>query len=292
MATGYKDYYKILGVKRDADAETIQKQFRKLARQYHPDVNPGDKAAEERFKEISEAYDVLGNPDKRHKYDGLGGRGGFESVYGAGGNSGGANPFGNFGPFAEMIDQLFRQSGGGGSPASGGRRGADREADVQITLQEAASGTTRMLVGDGYDVQVKIPPGVDTGSRVRIAGQGGRSAGDVGDLYINVQVHPDPRFERRGDDLYTDVDVSLYVALLGGKVNVPTLDGAATLNIPAETANGQLIRLKDRGVPNLKDKGRVGSLYARVRVILPQKLTAEEKRLFEELRKKRDFGTS
>ncbi|HRE48195.1 MAG TPA: J domain-containing protein [Aggregatilineales bacterium] len=289
----YKDYYSILGVKKDADAETIRKAFRNLARQHHPDVNPGDAAAEAKFKEISEAYEVLSDPEKRKKYDQLGSD---WARYGAAGN-GSPNSYTytgdlgemfrgfNNGGFSDFFEQMFgRNAGAGGGSAP--QRGRDIETPVTITLEEAARGAARMLVAEGREVQVKIPAGVDTGSRVRISGQGqpARAGGSAGDMYLVIEVIPHERFEREGDNLYTDVEIPLYTAILGGKADVSTLDGVVQIAIPEGTQNGRLIRLKGRGMPNMRQKDVRGDLFARVRVILPSGLTAEERRLFEDLR--------
>lgn len=285
----YKDYYKVLGVKRDADAEEIRKAFRKLARQYHPDANPDDKAAEARFKEISEAYEVLNDPEKRRKYDQLGADWArYQNTGGPSPNMGGFNYQGNLndlfgsGGFSDFFEQFFGRSTGN---TAGPRKGRDVESPVQITLEEAARGTSRMLVTEGHEVQVKIPAGVDTGSRVRITGQGqpGRGGGASGDMYLVIEVMPHAHFERQGDDLFTNVEIPLYTAILGGKVDVQTLDNVVQIAIPECTQNGKLIRLKGRGMPHLKAKDKHGDLFVRVKVILPTHLNDEERHLFEQL---------
>jgi curved DNA-binding protein len=311
----YKDYYKILGVSKNARSDEIKKVYRKLARQYHPDLHPGDKAAEEKFKEINEAYEVLSDPEKRQKYDQFGSQwqqftrsggrpqdfdwsqwtarpGGqtytrtvtpeeFEQMFGSG-----------FGGFSDFFEALFgglgRQPGAGYQPR-GARavRGQDIEHTVQITLEEALHGTTRALEWeDGKRIEAKIPPGVKTGSRVRLSGQGaaGSGGGPAGDLYLKIEVLPHPKFTREGDDLKTTVPVDLYTAILGGSIQVPALDRTVELTIPPETANGKVFRLRNLGMPKLKNPQERGNLYVTVQVQLPRNLSQQERELFEKLR--------
>jgi curved DNA-binding protein len=300
----YKDYYKILGVDRGAEEKEIKKAYRKLARQHHPDVNPGDKAAEERFKDINEAYEVLSDPEKRRKYDQLGsswqqwqrtGRdpGGFDwSQWFSGAQPGGVRVeyrdlgdlgdlFGS-GGFSDFFQSIF---GGMGAPRARPRRGQDYTQPVEITLEEAFQGATRMIQKDGRRLEVKIPPGVRTGSKVRVAGEGspGIAGGTSGDLYLEVNVLPHSVFEREGDDLRCEVPVSLYTTVLGGEVKVPTPGGDVMLNIPPETQGGRTFRLRGKGMPNLRNPKKHGDLYARLRVQVPQKLNQREKELFREL---------
>jgi curved DNA-binding protein len=310
----YKNYYQILGVSRDADEKEIKRTYRRLARQVHPDVNPGDPQAEERFKEINEAYEVLSDPEKRSKYDRLGaswrewermgGRAGdFDWSQWASSAPGGQRVhvrygtaedledlFGGASPFSDFFTQLF--GGIGGAP--GGfqyqarpRRGQDLEQEVEISLQEAYGGTTRVLQKDGRRLQIKVPPGAATGTRIRMSGEGapGTAGAEPGHLYLRVRVASDPRFERRGDDLTTAVRVDLYTAVLGGKAQVDTLSGLVTLTIPAGTQNGQTIRLRGKGMPRLRQPDQFGDLYAQVEIRLPTQLTPREKELFEELRR-------
>ncbi|HNT04833.1 MAG TPA: J domain-containing protein [Anaerolineae bacterium] len=308
----YKDYYKILGVDKNATQADIKKAYRKLARQYHPDVNPGVKTAEARFKEINEANEVLSDPEKRRKYDELGSswqqyqrtgadpRGFDWSQWSTGqpGPGGVRVEYGNLddmlgGDFSDFFRTIFGGMGGD-EPSfarqARGRRGQDYEHPVQITLDEAFSGTKRLLQLDARRIEVTIPPGVDTGSRVRIAGEGGSGAGGraKGDLYLQVQVLPNQRFRREGMDLYTDVPVELYTAVLGGEVAVPTLKSSVMLKITAETQSGRRFRLKGLGMPNLRNPKQRGDLYAEVKVVLPQRLSANEKALFTELAAMRD----
>ncbi|UCG55348.1 MAG: J domain-containing protein, partial [Dehalococcoidia bacterium] len=278
-----KDYYSILGVSRNASDKDIKQAFRRLARKHHPDVNPGDKAAEEKFKQISEAYEVLSDKEKRQKYDQFGDKWQFADQFTGAGTGGGGVHYQHFDfgdlfdsgggssysfrgeGFDSLLDELLR-GGGSASRSSRPRSGQDIEHPVEVTLEEAFAGTSRLLSLQDEDVcttchgngriqnalcsvcqgrgvinrtkrlEVKIPAGVKTGSRVRIAGKGGKGYGGAkGDLYLAVTIKPHSLFERRGDDLYTNVDVPLTVAILGGTIKVPTLKGTLELKIPAET---------------------------------------------------------
>ena len=300
----YKDYYEILGVDRKADQKEIRKAYRRLARQYHPDVNPGDRSTQEKFKEINEAYQVLSDPEKRQKYDQLGtswrqwqrmGRdpSGFDWGRWFTGQPG--QVYVQYGDLDEILGGLsgfsdFFQTIFGGMPKSSWRttprRGRDYEQEVEITLEEAFRGTTRILSKDGRRLEVKIPPGVAAGSRIRMAGEGSYG-GAKGDLYLRVKVAPHPRFRREGNDLHLEVPLDLYTALLGGEVRVPTLKGDIMLKIPPETQSGKTFRLRGQGMPDLKDPQKRGDLYAKVKVRLPQNLTPRERELFEELKRLR-----
>ncbi len=319
----YKDYYKILGVDRNATEKEIRQAYRRLARQYHPDMNPGDKAAEERFKEINEAYEVLSDPEKRKKYDQFGAQwqqfermGGrpedFDwSRWAATGPDGQrvytrtVSPeemeeiLGGMGGFSDFFEMLFGGMGGRRRTVDFGdlfggagqafqehvSRAQDIEQPVQITLEEAFHGTTRTFQReDGTRLEVKIPRGVRTGSRVRVSGAAGGRGGRRGDLYLRVEVLPHPVFQRDGDDLKVEVPVDLYTAILGGEVQVPTLERPVMLTIPPETPNGKVFRLRGLGMPNLRNPDKRGDLYARVNVQLPRNLTEREKELFRELR--------
>jgi DnaJ-class molecular chaperone len=335
----YKDYYKVLGVARGAGSEEIKKAFRKFARKYHPDVNPGDKKAEEKFKEINEAYEVLSDSDKRKKYDTLGPNwqeqfgpsfsGRRTYAYGGGNGAAGRSPFDADPTGATGFSDFFETLFGRANPATGApgsrttRTGADIrkragdniEQPVEVTLQEAYIGGSRTFniqsteicpicqgtgevsgrvctncAGQGSiprnkRIQVKIPAGVDNGSKIRVAGEGqpGIGGGPRGDLFLVISVRTDVLFERKGDDLYVDVEVELVKAMLGGEVAVPTPDGRKLLlTIPPETQNDRLFRLGGKGMPRLRGEGS-GNLFARVKVVLPMQLTAEERALFEKL---------
>jgi len=318
----YRDYYKLLGVDRNATDKQIKSAYRKLARKYHPDMNPDNKQAEERFKQINEAYAVLSDPSKRQTYDRLGsdwqrwqqqgcsssdfdwtrwstaGAPGYGTRYTTmedlsdlfGGAGGGA--------FSDFFSQIFGGVGGrrGGTRAARDagfgyqqvpQQGRDRIQEVEITLQEAYRGTTRILTQGKRRRRVRIPAGAKTGTKVRFAGEGnpGQLGGRAGDLYLRVKVRDDPRYERKGDDLYSTVDVDMYTALLGGQAPVHALDGDLMLTIKPGTQNGQMFRLRGKGMPRLRKKGEYGDLYVTVNVQLPADLTARQRELLEEMRK-------
>ena len=300
----YKDYYKILGVERNSSAADIKRKYRKLALELHPDKNPGDKKAENRFKEINEAYEVLGDAEKRAKYDQLGSSfnawqrtggqpGNFDwSQWSSGFPGGGVRvEVGDLGDmmggFSDFFNTLF---GGMGSANPSMRgvpvgRGRDIEHPIAITLQEAYSGTSRTLQLDGKRLEVKIPAGAKTGTKVRVSGKGGSGGRQSGDLYLVVSVEQDPRFERKGDELHTEVEVDLFTAVLGGEVRVPTLTGDVMLAIPAGSQPGQTFRLKERGMPNLTKSSHHGDIFAHLVVEIPDRLDPRERELYEELRK-------
>jgi curved DNA-binding protein len=296
----FKDYYKILGVDKNATEKEIRNAYRRLARKLHPDVNP-DKAAQEKFKEVNEAYEVLSDPAKRRKYDTLGANWQqYEQYQRAGGQgpfqwgSGGTqyrvftqedlgDVFGDLGGFSDFFRTVF----GGDFVRAQTRphRGQDIEQPLEITLEEAYRGTTRILQKDGRRLEIKIPPGVKTGSKIRYAGEGYPSpnGGSPGDLFLRIQIAPHPIFEREGDDLRCEVPVDLYTAILGGEVTVPTLKGQVVLKIPPETQAGKTFRLAGQGMPRLNTPNTFGDLYAKVRIVLPEHLTREERELFTKL---------
>ncbi len=329
----FQDYYALLGVPKTATDKEIRSAYRKLARQFHPDVNPGNPEAEAKFKHINEAYEVLSDPEKRKKYDQLGSRwkeyeswqraqeaataagtqgqqqpfdwSGFRQG-GQGGPGGGRyeyravssedmqDLFGDEQPFSDFFDTFF--AGGDSVRTSGGRRapwpqpGADLEYPVEVTLEEAYRGTTRVLelqLGNDQTrrLEVKIPPGVTAGSRIRVAGQGGagRAGGRAGDLYLVTSVLPDARFERDADDLHTRVVAPLATLLLGGEVRVPTLARRRlALTIPAGTQDGRVFRLRGQGMPHLGQPDRRGDLHAEVHARLPEQITPHQRELLEE----------
>ncbi len=307
MAPTKRDYYQVLGVKRDASEKDIRQAYRKLARKHHPDVNPNDKSSEDRFKEVSEAYEVLSDKDKRTKYDrygqdwelaeraeatrahGFGGAGGFrrrsytatdpshiEDVFG-----------GNDGGLGGMFGDLFGRAGGGRRPHADTIPGQDIEQPVTVTLEDAYNGTTRILGmptpdGGTRRIEVRIPTGVKDGSRVRVVSEGAPSpfGGPKGDLYLVVSVAPHKTFQRKDDDLHIKAPVPLHVAVLGGEIEVPTPRGnKLALRIPEETQNGRKIRLANQGMPHLSGGGH-GDLYAEVTVVVPTHLSEEERGLF------------
>lgn len=299
----YKDYYQVLGVQRDADEKEIKRAFRKLALKYHPDKNPDNPKAEDRFKEINEAYEVLGDSSKRAKYDQLGasyqqwqrtgGRpGGFDWSQWTSGAPGGVHvEMGDLGDlfgggFSDFFNTIFggmAAQGMGGYQRQSQSRGRDLEQPVSISLTEAHNGTTRILQRNGRRLEVKIPQGAKTGTRVRVSGQGESGAGRSGDLYLRLTVESDPRFERHGADLHTEVDVDLYTAVLGGEVRIPTLSGPVVLSIPAGSQPQQTFRLRGRGMPMLNNAKKHGDLYAKLSVHLPTQLSEEEQNLFKQL---------
>ena len=316
----FKDYYATLGVGKAATDKEIKQAFRKLARKHHPDVNPGDKAAESKFKEINEAYEVLGDPAKRKKYDELGANWrAYEQAERAGGpnpfagqwnvNTGGGQGgfrtmtqeemeemFGDQNPFSDFFTTFFGGGFGGGTSARGGRtrsrKGRDVEHEIELSLDDAYHGATRRLSlkHDGHTrtVDVRIPAGVGDGSRVRISGEGETGIGGAasGDLYLRVRLSAHPLFERKGRDLYVKVPLPVTTAVLGGEVEVPTIAGKTVrLRIPAVTQNGQVFRLKGYGMPAVNKNDDTGDAYARVDVQLPTQLTPEERSHYEALAK-------
>jgi curved DNA-binding protein len=307
----YKDYYKILGVDKDATEKDIKRAYRKLARQYHPDKNPNDKSAEEKFKEINEANEVLSNPENRAKYDQLGQNyhryrqmggapGGFDFSQwaAAGGPAGGyrtvnvdLNDLFGGGGFSEFFSTIFGggRSGRGQAPeAMFGRQaqapGRDIEQRIEITLEEAYRGTERTLIqSDGSQIKAKIPPGAKTGSKVRLRGKGQPGVSGSGDLFLLIRVIPHGTFKRDGDNLTVNVPVEVTTAVLGGKATVPTLDGPVKLTIPAGTQGGRTFRLSGKGMPDLRRKGKYGDLLAKIRIRVPANLSDEERHLYEQL---------
>lgn len=293
----YKDYYAILGVPRTASAEELKKAFRKLAREHHPDANKGAKKSEEKFKEINEAYDVLSDVKKRQVYDRMGEnyeqyrqQGGnpagfdFSQYFGQGGSAKSAPQGFDGGSLGELFEQFFSASQGG---ANRQRAGAgDAEQDIEITLAEAFKGTARVLRKPGSgEIEIRIPAGVKTGSKVRVKGQGGKLRdGTSGDLYLVVQVMPDPAFERKEDDLYTELRVDCFTAMLGGEVVANTLSGSVVVKVPPGTSTGKMIRLRNRGMPKLSTSGEFGDLYLRSAVTVPQELTEEQRASLNHIR--------
>lgn len=311
MAVQFRDYYETLGVSKTADEDEIRSAFRKLARKYHPDVAKDKKTAEEKFKQINEAYEVLSDPEKRRKYDQLGENwnqpGGFQPPpqWGAGqpgggfhrgsGENGGVEfEFGGTG-FSDFFEAFF--GGGRGRSAFGGfgqretmaERGSDVEADIMVTLEEALHGSTRQVslrrAGSKKTetYQVKIPRGVREGQRIRLAGQGEASerGGKSGDLFLRVRLARHPDFSVEGSDLVHEVKIAPWQAVLGDQLIVPTLEGNARLKLPSGTQGGQRFRLRERGLPGVS--GQRGDLYVVVQIALPKKLTEREREIWEQL---------
>jgi curved DNA-binding protein len=308
----YKDYYGTLNVPKNATEKDIKQAYRKLARKYHPDMNPDNKDAEERFKEVNEAYEVLSDPEKRKLYDQFGGEwsqwqqaGGrpddfWQNWQPRGGPSGGytSRNFSGSEVFSDFFQQLFGGLGGygdifnvgGRSGPTMSRRGRDYEQSVEISLREAYQGTTRLFQLGDNRIEVSIPPGADNGTRVRVSGKGapGVAGGPPGDLFLVIEVQPDSTFTRQGTNLETILPVDLYTAVLGGEVQILTPDGKyVLLTIPPQTQNNNRIRLKGKGMPTLGKPSERGDLVAKIQVILPENLTTQEIELFRSLKKLR-----
>ncbi len=300
----YKDYYKTLGVEKTATADEIKKAYRKLAKKYHPDKNPGSKPSEEKFKEVSEANEVLSDPEKRKKYDQLGSNWKNYENGGAGGDdrfrnysanrqqgrtysSGDINEmFGREGGFSDFFESFFGGSSGYTSRPQRSRKGKDYEAALNITLEEAFHGTEKEFTLDGKKIRVKITPGIEQGKKLRLKNQGaaGTTGGEKGDLYITIQISDHPHFERDGNDLNYNLEVDLYTALLGGKKAIRTIDGKTiNVNIPAETENGTTLRIKNMGMRYSNSTELRGDLYVKINVKLPKNLSSHEKELITKL---------
>jgi curved DNA-binding protein len=309
-ANGYRDYFKVLGVDRNADSDTIKRAFRRLARQYHPDVNPGDASAEERFKEINEAYEVLSDPDKRRRYEQFGQYWNRVGAPGGGGAAGFDVDFGRYGNFDEFINDLLGRFGGGaggfgggaggfgGVPggfgfgtgfAGGGRSGQvrlDAEASIRLGFAEAFHGCERTLAVNDERVKVRIPAGVKNGSRLRLRGKGNLQPGTGrrGDLYLDIQLQPHPIWRLDGDQLRAELPLSLDELALGGEVSVATPDGEASVQVPPGMTLGRSLRLRGKGWPL---KGGRGDLLLTPILRLPERLSERERQLLQELREAR-----
>ncbi|MFC4634608.1 DnaJ C-terminal domain-containing protein [Dokdonia ponticola] len=298
----YKDYYKILGVTKDASLKDIKKAYRKLAARYHPDKNPDNKEAEEKFKEINEANEVLSDKEKREKYDTLGsnweayqhtgddwrdyvnqqkqqkryGRGGSSTFYGDASDA----------DFSSFFETFF---GGGAQAGRQGRAafsGGDIQAEMPITLLEAYQGSKRTFKIHNENLRITIKPGSYDGQQLKIKGKGQPSArgGNRGDLYIVLKVHPDPRFERSNDDLLYNASIDIYTAILGGKIEVPTLSGKLKITVPKGSQTGKILRLKGKGMPKYSTQSSFGDLLVKLNVVLPKKLSKQEESLFKQLK--------
>ncbi|MCM0344014.1 J domain-containing protein [Bacteroides fragilis] len=306
----YIDYYKILGVDKNASQDDVKKAFRKLARKYHPDLNPNDPSAKDKFQEINEANEVLSDPEKRKKYDEYGehwkhadefeaqkkarqhagaGGGGFSGFGGDGGSywyssDGEGFSGGDAGGFSDFFESMFGHRGGGGRGGSG-FRGQDFNAELHLSLRDAAQTHKQVLNVNGKQVRITIPAGVADGQVIKLKGYGGEgvNGGPAGDLYITFRIAEDPVFKRLGDDLYMDVEVDLYTAVLGGEKVVDTLEGKVKLKIKPETQNGTKVRLKGKGFPIYKKEGQFGDLIVTYSVKIPTSLTDRQKELFREL---------
>ena len=306
----YKDYYKILGVDKKASNDQIKKAYRKLAMKYHPDKAKGDKTAEEKFKSINEANEVLSDPEKRKKYDELGSN--WQNYQQSGGNSQGfdwsryANQggnqyqyssnfedvFGNSG-YSDFFDMFFGGSFGGERKSRRGGRGSvstmgqDLQAMIEITLKESYSGTSKVFSYNNQSIKLNIKPGISDGQVLKLAGKGGAGirGGQAGDLLITIKILPDAVFERKGDDLYAKLYVPLYDAILGGKVEFESLKGKVKIDVSKDCSNDKIFRLPKLGMPVYGKSGEFGDLYLTVKIVLPKNLTANERELFLELKK-------
>lgn len=307
----YKDYYKILGVSKTATADEIKKAYRKLAVKFHPDKNKGNKEAEEKFKEINEANEVLSDKDKRKKYDELGenwkyyqqsggeqdfdwsrysdqGSGRTQYTYQGDMN----DAFGESG-FSDFFETLFGGSGFRSSQGSRGRKstrksgmkGEDMSAEMSITLEDSYQGSEKIFDLNGQSIKLKIKPGIGDGQTLKLTGKGsqGYNGGSPGDLLLRIHILKDPLYERKGDDLYTDLRVSLYIAVLGGKTALRTFKGTINVNIPKDSQNGKVLRLQGLGMPKYGKSNQFGDLYAKLNIEIPTDLSEKEIKLFKEL---------
>lgn len=307
----FVDYYSVLGLDKSASQDDIKKAYRKLARKYHPDLNPNDESAKKRFQEINEANEVLTDPEKRKKYNQYGENWKHGEEYekaqqeyarsrGSRGSSAGAgqNPFegfdfnnynGNYdtGEYSDFFEDLFGSRFGGGrsSGKRGSYRGQDYETTVDLTLLQASQTHKQTFTVNGKNIRITVPAGVEDGQKIKLKGQGGDgvNGGPKGDLYITFSIRPDSRFIRKGNDLYTNIEVDLPTALLGGETIVDTLTGKINVKIKEGTQNGAKIRLKGKGFPVYKKDGDFGDLYAEIQVKLPTDLTEEQKKIVEQL---------
>ncbi len=302
----YIDYYNILGINKDATQDEIKKAYRKLARKYHPDLNPNDPTAKEKFQEINEANEVLSDPEKRKKYDAYGEnwkhadefeeqRKAYEEAQRQGNASGrqtywystdgthfshgGANDSG----FSDFFEELFGHYSGGSKHYS--YRGNDLQAELQLSLQEAAVTHKQVFSINGENIRITVPAGVENGQVIKLKGHGGKGANGApnGDLYITFVIPDDPVFKRKDSDLYTNVDIDLYTAVLGGDITVNTLNGQVKLKVLAGTQNNTTVRLKGKGFPVYKNEGEYGDLMVTYHVIIPTNLTEQQKNLFRQL---------
>lgn len=309
----YIDYYKALGLDNTASADDIKKAYRKLARKFHPDLNPDDQEAKKRFQEINEAHEVLSDPEKRKKYDQYGknwkegeayekarsqsgtnrqsGAGGFSGGFSGGGEGAGFDDY----DFSDFFSSMFGAGGASGARGTGHRgfRGQDIQATFPLELRQAYQTHKQVFTVNDKNIRITIPAGVQDGQVIRLRGHGspGINGGPAGDLYITFKIHPDAHFQRRGDDLYATQEVSLYVAVLGGEVLVPTMDGQVKLKVKPETQNGTKVKLSGKGFTVYKKDGNFGDLFITYKVLIPTHLTDEEKNLFIQLSKINPHGS-
>lgn len=298
----YKDYYKVLGVDKKASQAEIKKAYRKLAVKYHPDKNPDDKAAEEKFKEINEAYEVIGDPESRQQYDELGAnwkqyqQGGGQQWQGGPGQGfhfeGDPSEMFGEGGFYDFFQNIFGGAGGRRSSYAGSYKGQDYQSDITLTLEEAYHGSERILQLDGKKIRIKTKPGTSDGQTLRIKGKGapGVQGGPAGDLYLNIHVKNHHLYQRKGNDLQQDLNIDLFTAVLGGKVQVNTFSGPVKISIQAGTQNGKVLRLSGKGMPVYGKKDRFGDMLVKINVRIPKNLTDEEIELYKKLRDRSKEG--
>lgn len=296
----YIDYYNILGVDKTASQGDIKKAYRKLARKYHPDLNPNDPQAKGKFQEVNEANEVLSDPDKRKKYDEYGEnwkhadqfeaqkqqygqRPGGEQYYSQGfGGAEGFDGFGGASGFSDFFEQMFGQRREG---RTAGFRGQDYNAELHLSLKDAAVTHKQVLTVNGKNIRITVPAGIADGQTIKLKGHGasGTNGGPAGDLYITFVIPDDPVFKRMGNDIYVTVPLNLYTAVLGGEQTVDTLNGQVKLKVKPETQNGTKVRLKGKGFPVYKQEGKAGDLILTYSIAIPTELTEHQKELFREL---------
>lgn len=309
----YIDYYGVLGVSKTASQDEIKKAFKKLARKYHPDLNPNDPTAKQKFQEINEANEVLSDPEKRKKYDaygenwkhadefeaqkqryqqqggGSGGFGGMGGGYWSSADGGGfsGNFSGDEGEFSDFFESLFGSRRGSSRRGNSAFKGQDYNAQLHLSLKDAALTHKQILEVNGKKIRITVPAGVADGQTIKLSGQGGpgTNGGPAGDLYITFAIPDDPTFHREGDNLYMPVSIDLYTAILGGEKVIDTLNGKVKLKVKPETQNGTKVRLRGKGFPVYKKEGQFGDLFITYEVKIPQHLTERQKELFREIQK-------
>lgn len=291
----FQDYYKVLGIERSASADAIKKAYRKLARKYHPDVNPDDEKAKKKFQEINEANEVLTDPEKRKKYDQYGEnwkQGEAQQQYSRNaGNGAGQNPYegfnynGNYdaGEYSDFFEQMFGSRRGGGRPTK--FRGQDYTAEVRLTLQEASTTHQRTFTVNNRSIRITVPAGIENEQKIKLAGQGGQgqNGGPNGDIFITFHVQQDPLFHRKGNDIHSKTDVDVFTAILGGELQINTFQGPVKIKIKPYTQNGSKIRLKGKGFPVYKKEGAFGDYYAEINIKIPNELTEEQLELLRKV---------
>lgn len=290
----FVDYYQILGIDKSASDKDIKNAYRKLARKFHPDLNPNDKESEKKFQELNEANEVLSDPDKRKKYDQYGKDWQHSEEFekarqarAASGRQGGARYSGGDGggDFSDFFESMFGSSSGFGGSRQAKYRGQDYQAQVHMTLREAYETHKQTLTVNGSNIRITVPAGIENGQNIKITGHGGKgtNGGPNGDLFITFTVENDPKFRRSGNDLHIKEELDLYTAILGGELVVETLSGKVKLNVKPETQNGNVVRLKGKGYPVYKKEGQFGDLYVTFDIKIPTNLTERQKELFSEL---------